>query len=355
MGYTPQNSDTSNYVSGDTPVLMDVGGILRLVTVSNICDDKGLQEDGSLLSMDMRGGISLSPSGRPKPHGGVGSSYVVETDEGYSMRVSGGPSLISYADGVVVNINPANAKPKDHLAFPFSLPRRDLVSFVGHGRGKIQIGNREAHFIGTYIGANARLTSRVRAEVMLNEAWRVDRLASDTDALGGKRRIIRDSSGYTVIISGGKAMSIIRYLSSVPNFELPEFVFNVNRRIQMAFLNGFFTAAGCVSRDHNDRYSLSCHMNSSITDAMVTILRQMSLWPRVYRSSSHSLIELSHKNAEAMTSALSSQDRVRHAPYRLLRVKNVTKIDDVTDMYRMPVLNCVIGSGGFLLSGCTEN
>ena len=340
-------------VTGDTPIFIDSDGYLRLVTVGDLVKTSDLQNGCQVSSCDVTKGLfGVCNVSRFIHHGTDKQLYRVETENGYSVKVTADHNVFVHDGNNIVCRRTTEIKPKDHMVLPARLPRKDSVVSFGFGRGKMVMSAKVAHFVGICLGAKVAMISKNSASISLNTAWRVDRATHAIKALGGSWVVTRTDSGYTVKIIGGKPVSIIKSLSLVGIRDLPNEIFNVTRHVQMAFLNGYFSSAGC-SVNANDHSCFVCYGPNEIATGIVTVLRQMSQWPKIYRSGSGALVEISNRSMQNIVSCAKAVDKKGGISYRLLKVKSVVEIDnEENSVYDLSVpshQNFVAGDGGFLL------
>ena len=340
-------------VTGDTPILIDSNGYLRLVTMENLVKTPELQNGCEVSSCDtQRGVFSSHPVDQFIRHGTDKQLYRIETENGYSVKVTADHNMFVHNGSNIICRRTMEIKPKDNIVLPAILPRKDSVVSFGRGRGKMVMSSKIAHFVGICLGAKVVMVSKNSASISLNSDWRVDRATHAIKALGGSWLVKRTDSGYIVKIIGGKPVSIIKSLSLVGARDFPNEIFNVTRHVQAAFLNGYFSSAGC-SVNANDHSYFVCYGSNEISTGIVTVLRQMSQWPKIYRSGNGTLVEISSKGMQSIVSCARIADKKSGVSYKLLKVKSVVEIDNEENLvYDLSVpshQNFVAGDGGFLL------
>jgi DNA gyrase/topoisomerase IV subunit B len=339
-------------VTGDTPILVEIDGALRYMPIADLVNDMELHDNCNVLSCDTsKGTFSSNKVEQFISHGTDKQLYRIETEEGYVVKTTGDHNIFIHDGESIVCVPTSRLKPKDAIIAPAKLPRKDAAVSFGHGRGRVKLTALVAAFIGMCLGGSIKLFAN-RAEMTLNASWRVDRITRTIHALGGSWRVLRDERGYHITIGNGTPLTIIRALSLDTINRVPDEIYNADRRTQLSFLNGYFSSAGCVSKHGDDHYSFACHAANDMATSLLVVLRQMSLWPRIYRSDTHALIEMSNKSIQHLMAMLKGMTS-KHPHYRLLKIKSVTPIDnDDNVVYDLSVpahQNFVAGEGGLLL------
>jgi len=342
-------------VTGDTPILVELDGHLKLTDMKSFVETGSSGSKFSVQSCNLsKGTFDAGEVAQFIGHGTDKKVFKVETEEGYSVKVTEDHNIFTHNGQELVCVKTGTIKPKDSIVFASRLPRKDIDVSFGHGRGRMAMTKSIAHFIGICLGAGVKLMSSNTAVIRVNAAWRADRVINAIRVIGcGSWSLMRDDSGYMIRFVGGKALTIIRALSLDSAVRPPDEMYNVNRYMQFAFLNGYFTAAGCVMTTPDDHSSIMAYGSNHMVDGLLTVLRQMGMWPKVYRSDRGAVIEISYKSIQHMVKTMQSPEKKHSVTYKLLKVKSVSEVDNedlmVYDISVPENQNFVAGDGGFLL------
>jgi len=344
-------------VVGMTPILIeDASSNLILTTMADLVDNQySLPIKTQTYSLSRRS-FETSEVDQFINHKTDRKIFKIITVQGYSICVTSDHNIFSVKPGGITCMLTKDLSPGDTVLAPFSLPRKDREIHIGVGRGKMIVTNKIAEFIGVCLGCYyVCYKSHRHAQIRLNRDWRADRVIRILKSFKfTKWKVTRDTSGYLIDIFGGEALTIIR---AVKLFSLaktvPNELFNALPGIQISFLKGYFTSSGAMVNYCNGSKEVVCYARDSAYDGIITILRQLGMFPKVDSSTDDRLIRLDYNNAVALLGKKYKRSAKRIPVYKSLKIKSITPMDNIDNtVYDLSIpnnQNFVAGDGGFLV------
>jgi hypothetical protein len=248
---------------------------------------------------------------------------LVTTDEGYTFKTAGGTLLI-YGGKDPVLKRADFAVTGDHIAVLGTLPRLNSTIFVGKTRSRFEVNENTAAFLGMCLGNS----SPNNQKIFPDSQWATNKIIGHL-ASSGSSWTLKQTIDKTVIkITGGILKSVAK---SVGN-SVPDYMYSVNQKIQLAFLSGYFMTAGKLfSHGNGEYYSATCMARESVRPGIITMMRQIGISPRIYTSGLVSLIEIRHKSLRSIVNIFKRYNSSTPQHLKSVKVRSIMEVQAPCD------------------------